>query len=185
MLLGAIGLGAVVCGLAAIRAARLAIGALWLAGASACVAGLLYLLGAREIAVIELSVGISLVTVLLVYGIAMVGETRRPPWPVPPWRYAATLAVLVFVLATTLALPAAVTPRPEVGEALAVTLWSRRGLDALVQVVLICIGALGVLMVLAVDRAPATAGWIAAARHAPSPSGEHAASVPPPQEARR
>ena len=185
MLLALIGVGAVVCGIAAMRAGRLAVGALWLAGVSVCAAIMLYLLGARQVALVELSVGISLVTVLFVYGIAMAGESRRPPWPIVSWRYAAALAVLVFILATTLSLPIAVTPRPEVGEPLAVALWARRGLDVLVQVVLICIGALGVLTVLAGDSLPAAAQSSAAVRRVPGRNGERPTLVAPREEARR
>jgi NADH:ubiquinone oxidoreductase subunit 6 (subunit J) len=156
-LLSALGVGAVVCGLAAIRTARPVIAVLWLAAISACVAGMLALLGAPELAVIELSVGVGLVTVLLIYGIALAQDGARPLRPIVPWRYAALLAALVFILAVTLVLPAAVTPRPEMTERLAVAHWSRRGLDVLVQAALIWVGALGVLLVLApvLGRAPA------------------------------
>jgi hypothetical protein len=177
MLIGAIGVCGIVCGLAAIRATRLAIGALWLAGVSVCLAVMLYALGAVQLAAVELSVGISLVTVLLVYGIAMAGEGRQRPRPIVPRSYAATLAIVVFVLAATLALPVAVVPRPGAGEALAITLWSRRGLDVVVQVVMICVGALGVLIVLGSDREPA--------RGAPSRNGQGAALAAPREEALR
>jgi len=64
MLLSLMALG---CGVQAIRAKRLLAAALWLAGVSAAVATLMYSLGAYEVAVIELSVGAGLVTVLFVF----------------------------------------------------------------------------------------------------------------------
>ena len=58
----------------ALRAPKLISSALWLAGSSALVAILTYLLGAPEIAVIELSVGAGLVTVLFVFAINVAGD---------------------------------------------------------------------------------------------------------------
>ena len=167
MLIGAIGLGAVLCGLAAFRAGRLAVTALSLAGVSACTAMMLYTLGAPHLAVVELSVGISLVTVLLVYGIAMTGESEGRHSSIVPPRFAAALAGLVFVLAATLGLPVAGAMRPAGGTSLTVTLWSQRGLDVVVQVVMICVGALGVLTVLGAERTPG--------RRGPSRNGQGAA----------
>ena len=53
---------------------RLLISALWLAGTSALAALMMYRLGAPEVAVIELSVGAGLVTVLFVFAINIAGE---------------------------------------------------------------------------------------------------------------
>jgi uncharacterized MnhB-related membrane protein len=66
--------GMLACALMAIIARRLLTSALWLAGASALTALLLYLLGAPEVAVVELSVGAGLVTVLFVFAINIAGE---------------------------------------------------------------------------------------------------------------
>ena len=66
--------GIVICALGAVRSRRLLVSALWLAGCSAMVAVMMYLLGAREVAVIELSVGAGLVTVLFVFAINIAGE---------------------------------------------------------------------------------------------------------------
>ena len=71
-------LGCIICAFFAIRTRRLLISALWLAGCSALTALLLYLLGAPEIAVIELSVGAGLVTVLFVFAINIAGEETLP-----------------------------------------------------------------------------------------------------------
>ncbi len=83
---GLVLVGAIVCAIGAIRADRLLVSALWLAGASALVALMMYLLGAPEVAVVELSVGAGLVTVLFVFAINIAGEeaTRaRSPIPRP------------------------------------------------------------------------------------------------------
>ena len=52
------------CAFMAFRAKQLIVSALWLAGCSAILSILMYLLGAFVVAVIELSVGAGLVTVL-------------------------------------------------------------------------------------------------------------------------
>jgi len=62
-----IGLGILASAILAIRTKRLLISAIWLAVASALTAVMIYLLGAPQIAVIELSVGAGLVTVLFVF----------------------------------------------------------------------------------------------------------------------
>ena len=67
------------CALQAVRGTRLLIAALWLAGASALTALMMFRLGAPEVAVIELSVGAGLVTVLFVFAINIAGE--EPPVP--------------------------------------------------------------------------------------------------------
>jgi uncharacterized MnhB-related membrane protein len=71
---GIIVVGLLVCAVQAVRVQRLLNSALWLAGASALVALLIYMLGAPEVAVIELSVGAGLVTVLFVFAINIAGE---------------------------------------------------------------------------------------------------------------
>ena len=65
------------CAAQAIRARRLLLAAMWLAGASAATALLLYVLGAAEIAAIELSVGAGLVTVLFVFAITVPFDVSR------------------------------------------------------------------------------------------------------------
>ena len=66
--------GAVVCAFQALRASHLLPSAIWLAGVSALTAITLYTMGAHEIAVIELSVGAGLVTVLFVFAISIAGD---------------------------------------------------------------------------------------------------------------
>src|SRR5512132_4348952 len=89
-----------VCALMAIREERLLISALWLAGTSALVALEMYLLGAPEVAVIELSVGAGLVTVLFVFAINIAGDEVISVQPIVPRPLAWILvSVAVFMLA--------------------------------------------------------------------------------------
>src|SRR5512133_1206204 len=76
--------GLLVCAVQAVRAPRLLHSALWLAGTSALTALEMYLLGAPEVAVIELSVGAGLVTVLFVFSINIAGEETIVLQPIVP-----------------------------------------------------------------------------------------------------
>ena len=71
---------------------------LWLAAVSALVGLLLYQLGAWEIAVIELSVGAGLVTVLMVFAITMIGDP-----PATPYVSRRTLFIFVVLAMTMIA----------------------------------------------------------------------------------
>ena len=71
---GFLGVAAIVCAYRAMVTQRLLICSLYLACVSASVSGILYLLGAQQVAVIELSVGAGLVTVLFVFAINIAGE---------------------------------------------------------------------------------------------------------------
>ncbi len=140
----------IVCAFMAIRSTRLLVSALWLAGCSALVALALYTLGAAQVAVIELSVGAGLVTVLFDFAIGIAGDDAiSAPSRVPRW-----LAVLLVLLSVLLLawfnlpvfgvqLPA---PLPNAGpSSFAAVLWQQRGLDVLVQILLIFCGVLGAL----------------------------------------
>jgi uncharacterized MnhB-related membrane protein len=155
----------------AIRARRLLTSALWLGGTSALLSVALYVYGAYQAAVIELSVGAGLVTVLFVFAINVAGEGAigaRAPFGVPrplAWGLVAVAVILlgwsILLLGTT---PAASTITEP---ALATVLWQERGLDVLVQVVLIFAGVLGLLGLLAEARPPlggAAAAEVAARR---------------------
>jgi uncharacterized MnhB-related membrane protein len=95
-------IGLLGCAIQAVRASRLLISALWLAGASALTALLMYLLGAPEVAVIELSVGAGLVTVLFVFAINIAGEERLDIMPVMPRPLAWLLVVCTGASCLTL-----------------------------------------------------------------------------------
>jgi uncharacterized MnhB-related membrane protein len=154
-----IGVGSVVCAIQAIRVHRLLISALWLAGCSALVALLMYLLGAPEIAVIELSVGAGLVTVLFVFAINIAGEEVMAirslvPRPLSWFLVAASVALLTWITLPTF-LPAPVS-EPQAG--FAQVLWQDRWLDLLLQIVLIFAGVLGVIGLLADGKNDAPEG---------------------------
>jgi NADH:ubiquinone oxidoreductase subunit 6 (subunit J) len=126
-------IASIIFAIQAMRARRLIVSALWLAGTSAILSVIFYLLGAYLVAVIELSVGAGLVTVLFVFAISISGEE----------------AVELRSL-----LPAAASQPPTVEASLSVMIWQVRGLDVLVQVVLIFSGVLGLLGLLAEEKAP-------------------------------
>ncbi|HOC18701.1 MAG TPA: DUF4040 domain-containing protein [Vicinamibacterales bacterium] len=141
------------CALQAIRSPRLLMSALWLASASALTALLMYLLGAPEVAVIELSVGAGLVTVLFVFAINIAGEEVTDLRALVPRPLAWLAALGAMGLGAWMAIPglrAPAGPFPE--PAFAAVLWEQRGLDVLLQVVLIIGGVLGVLGLLAEGR---------------------------------
>lgn len=143
-------LGLLLCAAQAIRAPRLLFSTLWLAGASALLAILLYALGARELAAIELSVGLALVTVLLVFAIAITGEIGPSARALIPRPLAGGLVALAAALLCWMIWP---WPAPGAAPAAAPTfaeaLWRQRGMDVLVQVAIIFAGAIGVLGLLA------------------------------------
>jgi len=137
------------CGLLAIREPRLLYAALWLAAASALLAAELYWLGAHQIAVIELSVGAGLVTVLLVLAIGSTErDSSRLPLALPRVPALALIAaVLVLLLSFAAAPPSPGSAAPEAS--FAVTLWEQRSADMLLQIALIFVGLLTVLGLLA------------------------------------
>jgi uncharacterized MnhB-related membrane protein len=145
-----------VCALQAIRSPRLLMSALWLASASALTALLMYLLGAPEVAVIELSVGAGLVTVLFVFAINIAGEEVSDLRALVPRPLAWAAALGAMALGAWMALPGLRPPAPGGPEtAFATVLWEQRTLDVLLQVVLIIGGVLGVLGLLTQGRAQA------------------------------
>jgi len=138
----------------AVRAQRLIITALWLAGASALLSLIFYLMGAHFVAVIELSVGAGLVTVLFVFAITIAGEESIALPSLVPRSLAIALAFLPFAILGWYALPAALEYWPVAETSLADMLWQQRGLDVFVQLVLIFAGVLGLLGLLAEAKAP-------------------------------
>ncbi len=160
ILLGLLALG---CGVMALAAKRLLAAALWLAGVSAAVATLMYSLGAYEVAVIELSVGAGLVTVLFVFAIALAGEEAMSAHLIVPRLLVLLLVIGLFAVlglgfseqlaVSSEQLPAANGQLPAAND-FATTLWQERGLDMLVQVGLIFAGVMGVLGLLAEQKQP-------------------------------
>jgi uncharacterized MnhB-related membrane protein len=146
---------AVVFAVQAIRARGLIASALWLAGVSALTALVLYLYGAHQVAVIELSVGTGLVTVLFVLAINISGDTALDTRMVVPLPLAIGVSVLFVLVLGWLVLAALPVPIPAPAAGVfSDVFWQDRGLDVLVQVVLIFSGVLGFLGLLAEVKAP-------------------------------
>jgi uncharacterized MnhB-related membrane protein len=137
--------GIIICSILAVTATRLLSSAIWLAGVSALSATVFYLLGAREVAVIELSVGVGLVTVLFVFAISIAGDESMDAKSVVPRILAWILALAAMVLLGWMALPEIHTAQTITELTSTDILWQQRGLDLLVQVVLIFAGVLSVL----------------------------------------
>jgi NADH:ubiquinone oxidoreductase subunit 6 (subunit J) len=152
-----IGAACLSCAVMAVREKRLLITALWLALTSALVSWTMFRLGALESAVVELSVGAGLVTVLFVFAINIVGDVDIPETSLVPRPLAWVIVVMTALLLAWMILPelqverfAAALEQP-VG-ALAQfrrVLWEERGIDTLLQVVLIFAGVMAVLGLIA------------------------------------
>ncbi len=135
----------ITCALLAIRASRLLSSALWLAGASVFTALILYLLGAPEIAVIELSVGAGLVTVLFVFAITIAGEDAMHTRSLVPKSLAWFFVGLVVVLIGFLVLPNNPNQSPVADTSFIINFWQDRALDVVAQIALIFAGVLAIL----------------------------------------
>ena len=145
--------GILVCAAQSIGAQRLLHSALWLAGCSALVALEMYLLGAPEVAVIELSVGAGLVTVLFVFAINIAGDEPIAVQSIVPRPLAwilvlVSVALLAWMDVDILGMQVPVH-QPHYFKTV---LWENRLLDLLLQVVLIFAGVLGVLGLLGEPR---------------------------------
>lgn len=141
-----IAVGILAAAVFAVRAKRLLVSAIWLAVTSALVALTAYLLGAPQIAVIELSVGAGLVTVLFVFAINIAGEESMTLKPILPRPLAWGLIVIAAGLAIYLLLPKlGLIPTTVQDPSAGAILWVSRYLDILLQVALIFSGVLGVL----------------------------------------
>jgi uncharacterized MnhB-related membrane protein len=143
--------GIIICTIQAIRTRQLLPAALWLAGVSAIVAILIYILGAPQVAVIELSVGAGLVTVLFVYAIGVAGEATRDLPSLIPKPLAWSLIILTIALLGWLIWPVHAASPVSAGPSFTDVLWEGRALDVWVQIVLVFSGVLGILGLLA-DR---------------------------------
>lgn len=149
LLYGFLGLVAIFCAYRALVIQRLLISTLYLACVSASVATMLYQLGAHQVAVIELSVGAGLVTVLMVYALSVVGDDAWDEISLLPKPLAFGLVGLVIVLLGVMAFPAVEPALATNSSTLTVVLWRERVLDVWVQIALIFSGVLGVLGLLA------------------------------------
>jgi uncharacterized MnhB-related membrane protein len=151
---------AIACAILAVRSKPLT-AALWLALLSAVVALIFYRLGARELAVIELSVGAGLLTVLLAFAISMAEDESMPDALLP--RPVAWLLVGVAGGALLwLILPQAPLVRQVAAAEVPfiIEVWDNRLLDTIGQLTIVIAGVMGVLSLLGETRraAPETIG---------------------------
>jgi uncharacterized MnhB-related membrane protein len=142
------------CAIMALRASRLLKVIVWLAGTSVLTSILLYMLGAHEAAVIELSVGAGLTTVLLVIAIAITGDELPPRSTLIPRQIAFTLTLTTILLVLLLVLPRTASEPGASDAPFAVVLWQQRAADTLLQIALIFVGLLAVLRLLAEGHGP-------------------------------
>lgn len=141
-----IALGILASAILAIRSKRLLVSAIWLALTSALTALMIYLLGAPQIAAIELSVGAGLVTVLFVFAINIAGEEPIEIKSLIPRPLAWGLLIVAVGLAIYLILPKlGLLPVTSPDAATAAILWDDRYLDFLLQIAIFFSGVLGVL----------------------------------------
>jgi uncharacterized MnhB-related membrane protein len=147
-------LAAAFCAYRAMISTHLLPSALYLACVSALVSVTLYLLGAYEVAVIELSVGAGLVTVLLVYALSVIGDDVYDPTSIIPKPLAFLLVGVTAVIVGWMAYPLVAQPAGVGAVALADVLWKSRALDVWVQVALIFSGVMGVLGLLSERAQP-------------------------------
>ena len=138
-------LGAIFCAYRAIVAKRILSATIYLACISALTSAILYLLGAAQVAVMELSVGAGLVTVLLVYALSVVGDDAMDPASVIPKPLAFAVVGLTAVLLGWMAYPALQSTVEAGSSNLAAILWQDRVLDVWIQIALIFSGVMGVL----------------------------------------
>lgn len=137
---------------------RILVSTLYLAGISAMVSIMLYMLGAYQVAAIELSVGAGLVTVLLVFAISVVGDDAFDPPSIIPKPLAMILIGLVAILLGVLALPISSKHIGVNAVPLRGILWEQRVLDVWIQMALIFSGTLGMLGVLAEGKSRQRSG---------------------------
>jgi uncharacterized MnhB-related membrane protein len=154
MVMTGLAIAILACGVMAVRARRLLVSALWLAACSAFLAVLLYQFGAFEVAVIELSVGAGLVTVLFVFAINIAGEESLPLPSIMPRGLAWLLCLAPLAALGAFILPSVSSGAPIAAGTFVNVLWQDRALDVVVQVVLIYAGVLGLLGLLAEKEAP-------------------------------
>lgn len=130
------------CAFLATQTSQLLNATLWLASVSALTAIMFYLIGAWTVAVVELSVGAGLVTVLVVFAITMIGDEQQT-FQIKRLPLAFIVLILLLKLILTVPLipsiPPVDLPIPDS------KLWQNRELDLLAQIALIFASVLGVL----------------------------------------
>ncbi|HTP11593.1 MAG TPA: NADH-quinone oxidoreductase subunit J [Anaerolineae bacterium] len=143
------------CAFMAFRAKQLIVSALWLAGCSAILSLIMYLLGAFAVAVIELSVGAGLVTVLFVFAISIAGDETIEIKSIIPRPIALIIALVSIVLLGFMTISSLVSlPVTTETASFSDMLWQQRGLDMLVQSGLLFAAVLGLLGLLGEAKVP-------------------------------
>jgi NADH:ubiquinone oxidoreductase subunit 6 (subunit J) len=137
-----------------LRADSLLRSAIWLAGVSVLLSIVIYLLGAHQVAVIELSVGAGLVTVLFVFAISVAGDEGIGERSLVPKPLAWGLVIFSGLLLIYYVLPINISVPSASETSLTAVFWEDRSLDLLIQVVLIYSGVLGLVGILAEAKAP-------------------------------
>ena len=151
--------GAIFCAYRATASKRILSSSLYLACISALTSVAIYMLGATQVAVMELSVGAGLVTVLMVYALSVVGEDALDPKSVISKPLALGLVGVVTALLGWMAYPVIQVTIITGDVDLASVLWQSRVLDVWIQIVLIFSGVMGVLGLLS-ERTPDKIGEI-------------------------
>jgi NADH:ubiquinone oxidoreductase subunit 6 (subunit J) len=137
-----------------LRAKSLLLSALWLAGVSVMTATLLYMFFAHQVAVIELSVGAGLVTILFIFAIGVAGDEEVERSAIVPRALAGILVLGSVTLLVVLGRSSGWLEPLPMTKSVASTYIQIRSLDLLVQVVLIFAGVLGLVGILAEAKAP-------------------------------
>ena len=138
-------LGAVFCAYRAIVSKKILSATIYLACISALISAAIYMLGAAQVAVMELSIGAGLVTVLLVYAVSVVGDDALDPPSVVPKPLAFGVVGLVAIVLGWMAYPAIPASFERGSMNLAVSMWQSRVLDVGIHIALIFSGVMGVL----------------------------------------
>ncbi len=144
-----------ICAFMAFRAKQLIVSALWLAACSAILSILMYLLGAFTVAVIELSVGAGLVTVLFVFAISVAGDEAIEVKSIIPRPIALIISLVSIVLLGFMTISSLVSLPVAVEPSFAEVLWQPRGLDMLVQSGLLFAAVVGMMGLLSEAKVPA------------------------------
>ena len=142
------------CAFMAFRAKQLIVSALWLAGCSAILSILMYLLGAFAVAVIELSVGAGLVTVLFVFAISIAGDESIEIKSIIPRPIAFSIALVSIVLLGFMTVSSLISLPVTTEASFSEMLWQQRGLDMLVQSGLLFAAVVGMLGLLSEAKVP-------------------------------
>lgn len=141
-------LGMLMCAALAIQTRPL-IAALWLACCSALLSVVLYLLNAPALAVVELSVGAGLITVLLAFAISMAEDETQYRPVLPRWLslglVLAAAGGMAWLLWPGLA---AFQPSGGTDASFFEQVWYSRQADLLLQIVIVFAGVVGVLNLL-------------------------------------